>query len=164
MEKLRALHSHVTDGLEKVRAKSWAQPAGQALEVSATIVEGLGSLVPGASMIGGALSFGASLLNPPLTLEDLQNDLADIKKMLEDSSQSQATTRALKREKEELEEKLKKPISEVNDNAAEIRENMQRVFESVSKSNAMVSEEISQIRDLIGETFLMVVDSRYKVN
>ena len=157
-----ALHSHVTDGLEKVRAKSWAQPAGKALEVSATIVEGLGSLVPGASMIGGALSFGASLLNPPLTLEDLQNDLAEIKKML-DSSQSQGTSHALKRRKEELEEKLEKPISEVNDNAAEIRENMQRVFDSVSKSNAMVSEEISQIRDLIGETFLMVVDSRYKL-
>ena len=57
------------EGLEKVRAKPWASPLGKALEVSSKVVGAVEGFVPGANIIGGALSFGATLLNPEPTLE-----------------------------------------------------------------------------------------------
>ena len=51
MKKLKTAKKHVDDGLEKIRKKSWAEPLGVALEVSAGIAEGLGSFVPGARLM-----------------------------------------------------------------------------------------------------------------
>ena len=64
--------NYVNDGLEKVRSKKWAEPVGVALAGTATICEGLGNFVPGIGIIGGALKIGSSLLNPDVSLLDLQ--------------------------------------------------------------------------------------------
>ena len=39
--------------------------------------------MPGASILEGALSFGASILNPETTLEDLQKGLVEVKESCE---------------------------------------------------------------------------------
>ena len=75
--KAKKAREHVDEGLEKVRAKPWAEPLGKALRISGKIAGAVEGLVPGANIIGGALSFGATLLNPEATLEDLQRELKE---------------------------------------------------------------------------------------
>ena len=72
------VNESVDKSLEKVRQKPWAEPLGKVLGVTGKIVEGVGDFIPGGHLIGGALSFGASLLNPEPTLEDLQNKLEEM--------------------------------------------------------------------------------------
>ena len=74
--KAKRAKNHVEEGLEKVRSKPWAEPLGKALEVSSKIVGAVDGFVPGANIIGGALSFGATLLNPE---PDMQKQLGEIK-------------------------------------------------------------------------------------
>ena len=75
--KAKKAKEHAEEGLEKVRAKPWAEPLGKALRISGKIAGAVEGLVPGANIIGGALSFGATLLNPEATLEDLQRELKE---------------------------------------------------------------------------------------
>ena len=55
---------------EKVRGKTWATSLGKALDVSGKVVCAVEGFLPGANIIGGALSYGATLLNPELSVED----------------------------------------------------------------------------------------------
>ena len=73
----------VDEGLEKVRAKPWAEPLGKALVTTSSIVDALGNFVPGLGVIGGALSFGATVLNPVPTPQELMKEIQEIKKMME---------------------------------------------------------------------------------
>ena len=68
-----------SDGLEEVRLKPWAKPLSSALRAGAFAAKNLEGFVPGASILEGALSFGASILNPETTLEDLQKGLVEVK-------------------------------------------------------------------------------------
>ena len=52
-----------------------------------TLVTGLGSVVPGIGIIGGALSLGATLLDPKPSLKDLQKNLNEIKDELKSISE-----------------------------------------------------------------------------
>ena len=56
--KAKKAKEHVEEGLEKVRAKPWAEPLGKALRISGKIAGAVEGLVPGANIIGGALSLG----------------------------------------------------------------------------------------------------------
>ena len=81
--KAKAAKSHVDESLEKVRAKPWASPLGKALQASSKVVGAVEGFVPGASIIGGALAFGATLLNPEPSVDDLQKQLREIKDTLQ---------------------------------------------------------------------------------
>ena len=121
IEKIQVTKDHVDEALEKVREKPWAEKLGKVLEVSSTIVESVGGFVPGASVIGGALSFGATLLNgAEPSLKELKSDLNDIKKQLEDGLSNKVAERALPREKKEIEEKITNPVSEIRDDFEEV--------------------------------------------
>jgi len=110
---LRALKDHYTKGLEKVQAKTWAEPLGKTLAISGKSVKGMGDFVPGASIIGGALTFGSTLLNPEPSMQDLQRELKEIKITLEKGSQSSGITRALQKEQKEIQEKIANPVGEM---------------------------------------------------
>ena len=45
----------------------------------------------------------------------------------------------------------------------EVRAEMKRIFNEVGESSKKMSEEMSKMRDLINQTFHIVVDSRFKV-
>ena len=107
------------EGLEEVRGKEWAKPLSSALRVGSTIVKNLEGFVPGASVLEGALSFGASLLNPETTLDDLKKDLIEIKEVINDNASTKAALNQLVlREKEkavsfaEAEAKLKEDLNQ----------------------------------------------------
>ena len=83
LNKAKKAKNHVDEALDKVRAKPWAEPLGKALQASSKIVGAVDGFVPGANVIGGALSFGATLLNPEPSVEDLQKQLREIKDTLQ---------------------------------------------------------------------------------
>ena len=70
----------IQDGLDKIRAKTWAEPMGQVLGVTAQVVDCVGNFVPGVGFLGAALKLGADLLNPEPSIQDLENELQEIKK------------------------------------------------------------------------------------
>ena len=83
------VNNSVKKNLRKVQEKPWAEPLGTALKVTGKIVE---TCVPGAGLIGGALSFGASLLNPEPTLEDIRAQKIEMQKAFQDISEDNHST------------------------------------------------------------------------
>ena len=80
--------------------------------------------MPGASILEGALSFGASILNPETTLEDLQKGLIEIKEVINDDAGTKAT--------------LNKLVAKEKERAA-----------SIAKTEAKMKENLTQIYDLL---------------
>ena len=161
--KAKAAKNHVDESLEKVRAKRWASPLGKALEVSSKVVGAVEGFVPGANIIGGALAFGATLLNPEPSMADLQKELRDIKATLE-ATNSRAISQALEKVQLELEERIAHPIGEVKIQFQDLRGDMKGILVEIRESNKNNSDLISGIRDVINKTFLVVVDTRFKVS
>ena len=155
MDKLKGLHGHVKETLKKVQEKPWAGPLGEALETSASVVGFLEGFVPGANVIGGALSFGATLLNPQPTLKDLQQQLMEIQKELETTSGERAK-KLLQKEKQEI----LLAVEKVN---KELVDSLQNMFDRVAGTHTELVKDITEIKDLILETLQHVVGGRFKV-
>ena len=161
--KAKKAKDHMEEGLEKVRAKPWAAPLGKALQVSSKIVGAVDGFVPGAKYLGGALSFEATLLHPEPTPQELQEQLKDIKSTIEGTS-NELVVQALEKVKLDLEEKIANPVGEIKVEFEEVRADMKRIFSEVGKSSKKMTEEMSKMRDLINQTFHIVVDTRFKVH
>ena len=161
---LRKAGTHIQDGLARIQEKSWAEPLGKGFGVGAKIVDCMGSFVPGAGILGGAMALGASLLNPEPSIEDLQKDLQDIKEQLSDDSLSRALVRALQKEKSELEERIENPVGELKTSFDEVKTEMRKIFKSIEEENLALSEDISRMKDVISQTFLLVADVKYRVS
>ena len=159
----KRVKDHVEEGLEKVRAKPWATPLGKALETSGKILGFVDGFVPGASIIGGALSFGATLLNPEPPKEDLEKQLSELREEIKQSS-SQAVVVALERAQHDLEFKLAHPLGEIKKEFGEVRIEMQRIFKEVELSSNSMAVEMIKMKGLISQTFHIVVDTRFKVS
>ena len=162
VSKAKKAKDHVEEGLEKVRAKPWATPLGKALQASGKVVGAVGGFVPGAKYLGGALSFGATLLYPEPTPQELQEQLREIKAALEGTS-NELVLQALGKVQLELEDKIANPVGEIKVEFEEVRAEMRRIFKEVGESNNQMTEEMSRMRDLINQTFQIVVDTRFKV-
>ena len=54
-------------------------------------------------------------------------------------------------------------MGEIKVEFEEVRTEMKRIFDEVGESSKKMSEEMSKMRDLINQTFHIVVDSRFKV-
>ena len=152
LKPIKKVKNHVDKGLEKVRAKEWAEPLGEALLVSSEIVAGLGSFVPGGSVIGGALAFGATLLNHQPSLKDLQNDIKNITDALNKGGNNEAIERALQREMKEIEERIRTPLSEIRADLGEVRLEMKEIFKAVGDSVADLKFEMSKMQDKINHS------------
>jgi hypothetical protein len=155
---------HVSAGLEMVRAKPWAEPLGKALEDSDKIVGCVGNFVPGAGIIGGALSFGATLLNPEPSLKDLKKDLKDIQKSLKEGAQGKAIVKALQKEQKDIEAKIDNPAGEIRADFDKVKGEMKGMFKKVSKFNKCIADDMSKMKDKITQTFHVVTDQRYRVS
>ena len=160
--KARKAKNFVEEGLEKVRSKTWAEPLGKALGVSGKIVGVVEGLVPGANIIGGALSFGATLLNPAPTIEDLQKELRDIKELIKQST-SQAAVRALEREQRDLESKIAHPPEEIRREFGTIKVDTKQILKAIEKSSGLIVGDIAKMRDIVSRTYHIVADLKYKV-
>ena len=70
--------------LDDIREKDWSETTAAVFKVTGSIVDGL-SFIPGASIIGGALKLGSSVLNPDPSLADLRRSENEIKKEIKES-------------------------------------------------------------------------------
>ena len=122
----------------------------------------LEGFVPGANIIGGALSFGATLLNPEPSLEDLRKELREIKEDIRQNTKA-ATVRALEKEMHDLEIKISQPPEEIKKDFDEVKVHMKRILKEIELSNDKMSEQMLRMKDLISRTFQIVLDIRYKV-
>ena len=161
LNKAKRAKNHVDEALEKVRAKPWAEPLGKALQASSKIVGAVDGFVPGANVIGGALSFGATLLNPEPSVEDLQKQLREIKQIIESSTHP---TSILEKAMRELEDKIANTVGEIRKEFGGIRMEMREILQKEVEVHKGTSEEVSRLKDLVGKTFHIVVDSRFKVS
>ena len=164
VDKAKRAKNHVEEGLEKVRAKPWATPLGQALAVSGKIVGAVDGFVPGANIIGGALSFGATLLNPEPTVDEMQKELKEITAELRRGTSTKSIIQVLEKHQQELEEKLANPVGEIRVEFKEVRADMKRVFFEVGELNKKMTEEMAKMRDQISQILHVVIDSRFKVS
>ena len=162
VSKAKKAKDHMEEGLEKVRAKPWATPLGKALQASGKVVGAVGGFVPGAKYLGGALSFGATLLYPEPTPQELQEQLRDIKVTIRGTS-NELVVQALEKVQLDLENKIANPVGEIKVEFAEVRADMKRIFSEVGESSKKMTLEMSKLRDLISRTFQIVVDNRFKV-
>ena len=131
---------HVEAALAKVRGQTWSEPLGRACTVTAGIASGLGTFVPGFGIVGGALSLGASLLNPSATMNDVKRGKG------ENEANNSGTGSS----------EVKKDMEEVHAEVNELIKDIQRFSQSVD-------QEIKDIKDVVNRTFDIVVDTRYKV-
>ena len=151
----------VDDGLAKVRAKPWAEPLGKALQTTSSIVDALGSFVPGLSVIGGALSFGATVLNPVPSPQELMKEMQDIKQMME---RAQGRTKAgLQKMHDEVESRMKNPEGEIRCDFEEVKDDLKRVFAMVKESSTEMSGFMAKMEDKVSKTYGLVSDHRYRV-
>ena len=107
------------------------------------------------------MSFGATLLNPEPSPKDLQKELWEIKEAIE-GSKNATMTLALEKAKQELENKIAHPVGEIKVEFEEVQANMRRLVVEVGDSNKNMIEETSKLKNLIGQTFHIVVDTRFK--
>ena len=75
METCQKLREKIDHTLEKVQQKEWAEPLGKALNVTGKICGTMGDIVSGLGVLGGALTFGANLLNPEVPAEELEQSI-----------------------------------------------------------------------------------------
>ena len=153
----------VSETLESIQQRPWAAPLGKTLQFSAKIVKELGDFVPGAGIIGGALCFGATLLNPGPSREDLQTQLKVTQANLDQKGNSDAVMRMLIQQKKDIKYKMDNPVSEIKTDIDTVRNDMKDMFKKVGDSCDKFKGDISVIKDRIGQTFLLVADARYKV-
>ena len=154
--------NHIDVGLKTVQAKSWAQPLGQALEGTSKLVEGLGSFLPAEGAIGGAMSFGATLLNPQMSPEDLKKEMQQIKQLLL-VIHSQGARQALVKLQDEMENKIRNPPEEIRGDFDEVWEDMKDVHKQVGEFNQAMARDMIRMREELRKTILVVTDIKFKV-
>ena len=163
MAAFKRIDDHVQAGLDKIRNKTWAEPLGKVLATGATIANTMEGFIPGFSFVGGALSLGATILNPEPGPLELQQELQEVKQMLNDNTQPKIVLKALQTQKLELESLLENSIDELQSDFVEIKTEMRAVLKSIERHKCSSSEEMLAMKNLIEQTFLLVADVKYRV-
>ena len=96
-------------------------------------MSGMENFVPGIGILGGAMAFGASLLNPESSIADLQKELQEIKTGMVYATQSKAIVRALQRQQKELEQQIENPVGEIKSNYADVKAEMRHILKSIER-------------------------------
>ena len=158
-EKLLAGVKYAKDGIDKIRSRSWAEPTGIALGVTASICKHL-AFIPGVSLVGGALGMGASLLNPAPTLADLKRQIQELK---EHSESSHGTVKeVLELQITNLKVEMENTAKELLDNMNVIKFEVQSVVNQITKDMPRIQSGLDNIKTAIKKTYMMVTDHRYR--
>ena len=71
---------------------------------------------------------------------------------------------ALEKAVQELEDKIANPVGEIKREFGGIRVEMREILQKEAEVHKGTSEEVSRLKDIVGKTFIIVVDSRFKVS
>ena len=150
----------IEDNLERLRDKPWASKLGTVLSETGKLVAAAGNFIPGLGLVGGALSLGATLLDPPPSRQDIDELKKSLETLAEDNSVVRATiTRTI----EEMEERINSQQSEVRTDLGKVQSDIMKVLENVKTLNAEMSSEMEEIKSITVQTFHLVVNLKYKV-
>lgn len=152
--------SYVKEGIDKVRAKEWAEPVGTALKVTSSICEGLGTFVPGVGFVGGALKMGSCLLNPAPSLADLKRTQKEIEETMNGSSG--VVKDLLEKKLDELKEDMKNPQAEILQDCAVIKAEVQATATKMSDDMRQIEESLVDVKNIVDHTYQIVRDARYR--
>ena len=146
--------------MEKLRGKPWASRLGLVLSETGKLVSAAGNFVPGLGLVGGALSLGATLIDPPPSLQDIQT----LKKSLETIAVDNSVVRAaITKSIEDMEERMNSQESEVRKDLGKVQSDMMKMLENVKTLNSEMSSEMEEIKGIAVQTFQLVVNLKYKV-
>ena len=148
------MKGYVDKALAKVQSKEWAEPFGKTMAISGKILEGFGSFVPGSAILGGAMTFGAQLLNPEPTIKYLHEELKQVKELLENPNNSDFLNKTYTKANQELQEKLEQKN----------RESLQEVLLEVTAQQKDVAQDIQAMRNRLEDNFFMLLDIKFKVS
>ena len=121
--------------------------------------------VPGAGIIKSAASFGANLLDPPVTLKDikvLQDELRSLQ--IDNSRKMDCAKSLLSKQIEDLQNKFDNPMPEVRKDFQNIKTDLLRGMSAVQKENNVCLSQLSDMTQLIKQVFGMVAQLNYKVS
>ena len=121
---LGEVKNHLNEKLEKVRSQPWAKPLSKALATTGSLLGRIEDFVPGGMLIGGALSFGATLLNTTAPKFDLLTGLAE-----EETGIRQDMDRIF----------------------TEVKSSKKEVFEEIQKTKAIIVDTEFKVRPVITE-------------
>ena len=164
LRRAKKAKDQVDQSLVKLRAHEWSEPLGKTLSASSKIVDGLGQFVPGASILSGALAFGATLLHPEPSMEDLQKQLREIQATLAAGSVSEGFVELLLKGQQEIREKMENPVGEIRADFREVKVEMSQMFRMVGEVNSSLSGDMGAMKDKLCQTFNFVTDLRYRVS
>ena len=156
-ERIRKMKGYVDEKLAKVQSKEWAEPLGKTMAISGKILEGFGSFVPGSAILGGAMTFGAQLLNPEPTIKDLHEELNQVKELLENPNNSDFLNKTFTKANQELQEKLEAALTKN-------RESLQEVLLEVTAQRKDVAQDVQAMRNRLEDNFFMLLDIKFKVS
>lgn len=144
--------------MEKLRDKPWASKLGLALSETGKLVSAAGNFIPGLGLVGGALSLGATLIDPPPSLDDINQLKKSLETITEDVARTTITSKI-----EDMEERINSQQSEVRKDLGKVQSDMMKMLENVKTLNAEMSSEMDQIKGIAVQTFHLVVNLKYKV-
>lgn len=120
----------------KAQGKSWAEPAAAALSATGSIVNGLGTFVPGFGILGGALKLGSSILNPDVKLKDLKR----------------------------TEEAVTEGQQLICENIGKVKKEVETRFENLALEMETLNSEVIKMKNLLDEIYSTINDIHYKVS
>ena len=95
-------------------------------------------------MIGGALSFGASLLNPEPSLEDLQKKLEEMQDTLAGmANDKQIIKDIIEKEMREIRSKMENPPNEIRSDYDQVQSEMLQMLKGIREDNDNFADDIS---------------------
>ena len=128
-------------------------------------VETVGDFIPGAGLIGGALSLGSSLLNPEPTLEDLKKQMTELQNGLKGiAADNQAMRNLIENEMQNLQGRINNPPNEVRSDFEEVKSEILEMMRGIREDNDTFADEIIGMKNLISKAFDLVTDINYKVS
>ena len=97
--------------LNKIKSKSWVEPAGMAMRITASLLEKLHSWGAGTCLLRGALAVGSSILNASLNADDVAKQADSGEENMNQTGEN---------EKDALEQKLKETRNMMKNSQGEI--------------------------------------------
>ena len=130
---------------QKVQSKAWEKNVDTALNVTGSILSGLGNAgVPIVGLVGSALTMGAEILNPAPQLKDLKEETKKIEEAME--NQTDVVRSALEMQLTVVQGKIQK---ENNDHFNKIQKQVQMEFNEMSSELKEIESKITEMNDVI---------------
>ena len=127
---------------QEVKSKPFTENASTVMGVTGTLINSLGSVIPGMGYLGGALTIGSAILHLDVKLEDLKRTEVVISKWNKSVLENVGN----------LEGVVKMLQTEVKDSFKEIAIEMKQI-----------SLEVQEINNHVNEIFAVVTELHYKV-